>query len=287
MKNKYRFKYETEVDLEIEVPPTTIDLTFKTSGLFGVDNLVVRLENESDGDSEELRSLEDSDGEIEIDQNLIFNPEVDFKRKLKKLSAYCVNKCDCEWDSVRSKVKACTCNNPDKCLFRVCAAITHLENVIQIKGMKLEHSCAFSTYTRIRPSWKLKEFKAQVYKDLLVEVSYRKLWKVTARAKLLIHVHKPIPIFQRKYMCLEACMQGFVRCCRPIIGVDMCHLKGPYPRICLVAVGKDGNNNIFPIAWAVVEVENPQTWRWFLVLLLNDVARSNEEGKVLTFMSDK
>ncbi|XP_074288028.1 uncharacterized protein LOC141613187 [Silene latifolia] len=356
--------------IETQVSPTTIDHTFKTNGLFRVDNLVVRLENESDGDSEELRSLQGSDVEVEIDPNPIFNLEVDFKKEIvlklglkfptvvdlrlalkqyaiengddffylhngrKKLSAYCVNKCDYEWDNVRSKVKACTCNNPDKCLFRVCAAITHSEDAIQIKGMGLEHSCAFSTYTRqvtseflaakyledwrIRPSWKLKEFKAQVYKDLLVEVGYSKLWRARDRAKLLIHgnasdeykivydyaqviekynpgssthvlcetMHKHIPVFQRMYMCLEACKQEFVRGCRLIIGVDGSHLKGPYPGMCLVAVGKDGNNNIFPIAWAVVEVENTQTWRWFFVLLLNDVGRSNEEGKGLTFMSD-
>ncbi|XP_074296731.1 uncharacterized protein LOC141627294 [Silene latifolia] len=55
--------------------------------------------------------------------------------------------------------------------------------------------------------------------------------------------------------------------------------------MCLVAVGKDGNNNIYPIAWAVVEVENGATWSWFLKLLVEDLGK--EEGEGLTFMSDR
>ncbi|XP_059277927.1 uncharacterized protein LOC132032172 [Lycium ferocissimum] len=35
----------------------------------------------------------------------------------------------------------------------------------------------------------------------------------------------------------------------------------------LVAVCKDGNNQMLPLAWAVVEVENTFTWRWFVNIL--------------------
>ena len=65
--------------------------------------------------------------------------------------------------------------------------------------------------------------------------------------------------------------------CRPILGVDGAHLKGEFPDILLTAVRKDGNNNIFPVAWAVVETENEGTWTWFLQLLnddLNSIASS-------------
>lgn len=47
--------------------------------------------------------------------------------------------------------------------------------------------------------------------------------------------------------------------CRPLLGVDGCHLRGLYPGILLTSVGKDGNNNIFPVAWVVVETENTET----------------------------
>ncbi|XP_070015766.1 uncharacterized protein [Nicotiana sylvestris] len=39
----------------------------------------------------------------------------------------------------------------------------------------------------------------------------------------------------------------------------------------LVAVCKDGNNQMLPLAWAVVEIENMHTWRWFVNLLKGDL----------------
>ncbi|KAL4367460.1 hypothetical protein GQ457_05G035150 [Hibiscus cannabinus] len=34
--------------------------------------------------------------------------------------------------------------------------------------------------------------------------------------------------------------------------------------VLLVAVGRDGNNQMFPVAWAIVEGEGKESWRWFL-----------------------
>ncbi|CAL8995560.1 unnamed protein product, partial [Prunus brigantina] len=63
-------------------------------------------------------------------------------------------------------------------------------------------------------------------------------------------------VFQRIYLCLAGCKKGFLEGCRSVIGVDGCHLKGPYTRQVLTAVGVDGNNGMFPIAYAIVEAEN-------------------------------
>ena len=38
--------------------------------------------------------------------------------------------------------------------------------------------------------------------------------------------------------------------------VDGCFLKGPMKGELLSAVGRDANNQIYPIAWAVVEYKN-------------------------------
>ncbi|CAI9287507.1 unnamed protein product [Lactuca saligna] len=53
----------------------------------------------------------------------------------------------------------------------------------------------------------------------------------------------------------------------------------------LAAMGRDANNHIFPIAWAVVEVENKETWKWFLDLLLDDIEMGIGHG--LTLISDQ
>lgn len=61
-------------------------------------------------------------------------------------------------------------------------------------------------------------------------------------------------------MCIDAVKQGFLAACRPIIGVDGCHLKGDCGQQLLVAVGRDPNDKYFPIAIAAVEAEIKDSW---------------------------
>ncbi|KAL0378326.1 UNVERIFIED_CONTAM: hypothetical protein Sradi_3138100 [Sesamum radiatum] len=91
--------------------------------------------------------------------------------------------------------------------------------------------------------------------------------------------------FEKFYVCFSAMKQGFLEGCRPIIGVDGCHLKGPHGGVFLTAVGVDPNNNLYPIAYAVVQRENRDTWEWFLTVLKNDLNISMDEE--YTFMLDK
>ncbi|XP_062001875.1 uncharacterized protein LOC133719723 [Rosa rugosa] len=65
--------------------------------------------------------------------------------------------------------------------------------------------------------------------------------------------------FHRMYICLAACKEGWIKGCRPLIGLDGCHIKGQHPGKILCAVGIDANNGIFPVAYSVVEVENTET----------------------------
>jgi hypothetical protein len=39
----------------------------------------------------------------------------------------------------------------------------------------------------------------------------------------------------------------------------------------MAAVGKDANNNMYPIAMAVVEAETKDSWTWFLEALVADL----------------
>ncbi|KAG8367464.1 hypothetical protein BUALT_Bualt16G0074800 [Buddleja alternifolia] len=52
----------------------------------------------------------------------------------------------------------------------------------------------------------------------------------------------------------------------------------------LAAVGRDGNDNLYPIAYAFVKVEKFDTWDWFLNLLLRDIGSHAEKG--WAFLSD-
>ncbi|XP_014506455.1 uncharacterized protein LOC106766223 [Vigna radiata var. radiata] len=90
-----------------------------------------------------------------------------------------------------------------------------------------------------------------------------------------IKVNQPQPTlpprFGSFYMCLEGCKEGFLGSCRPFIGVDGCHLKTSYGGQLLVAVGRDPNDQYFPLSFVVVETECKDTWMWFLTQLLDDI----------------
>lgn len=57
------------------------------------------------------------------------------------------------------------------------------------------------------------------------------------------------------YICFVAMKFGFINSCRKCIGFDCCFLKGVCKGKLLVAVAKDRNNQMFPIAWVVTGVE--------------------------------
>ena len=68
------------------------------------------------------------------------------------------------------------------------------------------------------------------------------------------------PSFKRLFLSFGAMKRGLLRGCRSFIGFDGCHLKGPYGGVLLSAVALDGNNGLFPVAFAVVESETKDNW---------------------------
>jgi hypothetical protein len=95
------------------------------------------------------------------------------------------------------------------------------------------------------------------------------------------------PRFHGLFFCVNAAKQGFLDGCRPFIGLDGCFIKLTTGAQILAATGRDGNNNIFPIAWAVVAKEDTENWKWFLTQLKE--ALGGEQGKFgyYTMMSDR
>ncbi|GKE63209.1 hypothetical protein Tco_1513576, partial [Tanacetum coccineum] len=79
----------------------------------------------------------------------------------------------------------------------------------------------------------------------------------------------PTRTFRRVYVCLGALKQGFRACGREILGLDGCFMSGPWPGQILTAVGVD---EIYPVAYAIVEAESKASWCWFLNLLGEDLA---------------
>nr|KAJ0199446.1 hypothetical protein LSAT_V11C600321950 [Lactuca sativa] len=84
--------------------------------------------------------------------------------------------------------------------------------------------------------------------------------------------------FSKFYVCLKGLKDGWIEGCRRIIG-GIC--KGQL----LATIGRDANNHIYPVARAVVAVENKETWKWFLDLLIYDIGIGVGHG--LTIISDQ
>ena len=91
--------------------------------------------------------------------------------------------------------------------------------------------------------------------------------------------------FDSFYVCFKALKEGWLEGCRRVIGLDGCFLKTICKGQLLSAVGRDGNNQIYPIAWAVVSVENKENWSWFMQCLVEDLGM--EAGEGLTIISDQ
>jgi len=91
-------------------------------------------------------------------------------------------------------------------------------------------------------------------------------------------------LFKYFYVCFGALKNGWLEGCRKIIGLDGCFLKGAGKGELLVAVGKNGNQQMYPIAWAVVDQETKHSWSWFLSYLIQDLQLGDGNG--ITIMSD-
>ncbi|KAK0570847.1 hypothetical protein LWI29_007390 [Acer saccharum] len=70
--------------------------------------------------------------------------------------------------------------------------------------------------------------------------------------------------FKYGFMALGACIEGFNTVIRPVIAVDATHLKSKTKGVLLVAVCKDGNEMIYPLAFGFANSECSKSWTWFL-----------------------
>ncbi|KAL8127472.1 hypothetical protein AgCh_014400 [Apium graveolens] len=179
-------------------------------------------------------------------------------------------------------------------------------------------TCPLKKGIRRNPNWKLSEMQEEFKRVLKVEVCDAKCCSVRKRAlsgiaeEMVKHYaglmrfggeilrsnkentvkisttrmnEQDSPCFQRFYVCYAELRKGWKEGCRPILGLDGCFLKTVCGGQLLSAVGRDGNNSIFPIAMAVVETESYDSWEWFLMLVIEDLGLGTGYG--YTFISDQ
>ncbi|XP_025661650.1 uncharacterized protein [Arachis hypogaea] len=88
-----------------------------------------------------------------------------------------------------------------------------------------------------------------------------------------------IRVLHRVFWSYYSCIRVF-RHCKPVVQVDGTHLYKKYKGCLLVVVSQDGNNNIVPIAFAIVEGETSDAWHVFLSNLRQYVVTRDGVGLI-------
>lgn len=89
--------------------------------------------------------------------------------------------------------------------------------------------------------------------------------------------------FRGLFVSFQATICGFLNGCRPLLFLEASYIRSEYQEILLTATAVDGNDGFFPVAFAVVDVENSDNWHWFLEQLKHAMLSSQS----LTFVSDR
>ncbi|KAL0423185.1 UNVERIFIED_CONTAM: hypothetical protein Sradi_0853300 [Sesamum radiatum] len=75
-----------------------------------------------------------------------------------------------------------------------------------------------------------------------------------------------VQILHYVFWAFRLCIEG-LRCCRNVISVDGTYLYTKYKHKLLVAVTLDANQQVLPLAFALVDEESLASWRCFLEML--------------------
>lgn len=88
--------------------------------------------------------------------------------------------------------------------------------------------------------------------------------------------------FKYLFLSFGASIKG-LEFMRKVVIIDGTHLKGKFAGCLLTASAQDGNYQIFPIAFWIVDSENEQSWTWFF----NKLTAVVPDAEDLVFVSDR
>lgn len=237
------------------------------------------------------------------------------KNEQEKVSAECLGT-GCEWYIYARVIPGEKTFKLRKFMNQYTCGRSHDVQQIDAKWIAKEYVEEFRTDR----DWKVKSLKASVLRDTKIGIPKYKAYRAKREAvkmvlgdhveqfrriqdyeHTLLHVNPGSmvvikcdvsedpavnPIFERMFISFKAQIDGFKAGCRPFIGVDGTHVKLPNGAQILAATGRDAHNNMYPIAFALVESENNNSWEWFLNCLRDCIGNGEEHGGWV-FMSDR
>lgn len=161
------------------------------------------------------------------------------------------------------------------------------------------------------PQSKPKDLAREIYDDFGVALTYSQVWRGREVAQKELYdsmkeTYSQLPWFveriletnpgsvallsasadskfRRFFVSFHASLHGFEHGCRPLLFLDRIPLKSTNQYKLLAAASVDGNDAAFPVAFAVVEDENYDSWIWFLLQLKYAVTTS----RTITFVANR
>ncbi|XP_024013057.1 uncharacterized protein LOC112087262 [Eutrema salsugineum] len=153
-----------------------------------------------------------------------------------------------------------------------------------IHFIRTEHGCDIS-YDH---AWEAREYAISIVRGIPGK-SYAKIPKylhMLKEANPGTHTQYETDItgrFKFLFLSFGQSVRGFYKAIRRVIVVDGTFLKNKYKGVLLVATALDGNSNLYPIAFGVVDSDNDLSWEWFMRQLKVVIA---DEVR-LAFVSDR
>nr|CAD1843753.1 unnamed protein product [Ananas comosus var. bracteatus] len=103
----------------------------------------------------------------------------------------------------------------------------------------------------------------------------------------LVYPTGPENCFHRLFISYYASIYGFLHACRPLLELDRAQLKGKYLGTLLCASAVDADHTLFPLAFAIVDVESDENWMWFLSELRKLLGVNTDKMPILTILSER
>ncbi|XP_056691882.1 uncharacterized protein [Spinacia oleracea] len=131
----------------------------------------------------------------------------------------------------------------------------------------------------MKNKWVHTNFLGEEYQEKLLK---HPTWKL----KLFIKdVEEIYGVKINRWQAARAKKYALFACSKESVGTRWSVLE----RLCkgeiLGATGRDANNQMFPVAWAIVESESKESWSWFIRHLIDDLEM--QDGKGWTLLSDQ
>ena len=88
-------------------------------------------------------------------------------------------------------------------------------------------------------------------------------------------------IFMRAFWCFGPSIEAFKHC-RPVLAIDATFLTGKYGGALMTALSADAEDQLVPLAFALVEKENSRDWCWFIDLVRRVVVGPHREVCIIS-----